>query len=154
MLSCFYKETLPASERIALSIRGSNPFSFGKLLTHGRRLRQFALMEVLNNFGSMRAIWQTTDTLRMEMLGWGPPERARMMSMTGVCGLLSKVDRLFCQDRLGTSTRKNQTETVGGGLHAQAFLRYLVGWVCGRQSNALVYSARSCWGCCSGSLRM
>ena len=88
VLSCFYKETLPASERIALSIRGSNPFSFGKLLTHGQRLRQFALMEVLNNFGSMRAIWQTTDTLRMEMLGWGPPERARMMSMTGVCGLL------------------------------------------------------------------
>ena len=65
VLSCFYKETLPSSERIALSIRSSNPFSFGKLLTHGRRLRQFALMEVLNNFGSMRAVWQTTDTLRM-----------------------------------------------------------------------------------------
>ena len=44
-----------------------------------------------------------------------------MMSMTGVCGLLSKVDRLFCQDRLGTSTRKSQTETVGGGLHATGF---------------------------------
>ena len=54
----------------------SNPFSFGKLLTHGPRLRWFAMMEVLNNFGSMRAIWQTTDTLRMELLGWGPAERS------------------------------------------------------------------------------
>jgi hypothetical protein len=34
------------------------------------------MMEVLNNFGSMRAIWQTTDTLRMELLGWGPAERS------------------------------------------------------------------------------
>ena len=35
VLSCLYRETLPANERVPLSIRGSNPFSFGKLLTHG-----------------------------------------------------------------------------------------------------------------------
>ena len=56
VLSCLYRETLPKTERVPLSIRGSNPFSFGKLLTHGARLRWFALMEILNNFGSMRAL--------------------------------------------------------------------------------------------------
>ena len=55
VLSCLYRETLPITERVPLSIRTSNPFSFAKLLTHGTRLRQFALMEVLNNVGSMRA---------------------------------------------------------------------------------------------------
>lgn len=87
LLAGCFTETMEPAEARPLTAGSASPFAFSKLFNRTAHLRRLGLMEILNNFGSMRAIWSATDVLRMEQLGWGVAERSQMMSMTGMSSI-------------------------------------------------------------------